>query len=97
MNSQTLVTHKEIQNWVSQRRGMPAIRRIPNSFGNMRSRLALAFPSRKVVTEAPSLDSGASPVSWTAWLAELDRQELALRVNDASADGYELVARRDLN
>jgi hypothetical protein len=38
-------------------------------------------------------------VSWAAWLAELDRQRLALRVvgdGDGALD-YELVDRRSLN
>jgi hypothetical protein len=33
-------------------------------------------------------------VSWTAWLAELDRQQLALRVVD---EDFEFVDRKDLN
>jgi hypothetical protein len=40
-----------------------------------------------------SEDDGMSPCSWTAWLAELDRQQLALQV-DMAADGFELVERR---
>jgi hypothetical protein len=36
-----------------------------------------------------------APCSWTAWLAELDRQNLALRIRDD--DGYEFVDRRQLN
>jgi hypothetical protein len=34
------------------------------------------------------------PVSWTAWLAELDRRHLALRVSDRD---FEFVERRELN
>lgn len=97
MNRQTLVNHRDIQNWVSKRRGMPALSRIPDRFGDMRSRLTLNFPRHDVMTETPSLDDGVSPCSWTAWLAELDRQELALRVDDASPGRFELVARRDFN
>jgi hypothetical protein len=37
------------------------------------------------------------PVSWTAWLAELDRQQLALRVSENGETEYELVERRSLN
>jgi hypothetical protein len=40
-----------------------------------------------------SQDDGMSPCSWTAWLAELDRQQLALQV-DMTADDFELVQRR---
>lgn len=97
MNSQTLVRHRDIQNWVSKRRGMPAITRVPDRFGDVRARLTLNFPRHDVMTGTPSLDDGVSPCSWTAWLAELDRQELALRVDDSSPTRFELVARRDLN
>jgi hypothetical protein len=37
-----------------------------------------------------------SPCSWTAWLAELDRQQLALKV-DPAADKFELVERNAAN
>lgn len=37
-----------------------------------------------------------SPVSWTAWLAELDRQQLALKV-DLAADDFEIVGRSAAN
>jgi hypothetical protein len=45
----------------------------------------------------PSVDQGATPVSWTAWLAELDRQQLALRVSPDSETDYEFVERKSLN
>ena len=45
----------------------------------------------------PGVDQGASPVSWTAWLAELDRQQLALRVSDGTETEYELIERKSLN
>jgi hypothetical protein len=41
-------------------------------------------------------NEGVSPCSWTAWLAELDRQQLALKV-DMAADDFELVDRRQTN
>ena len=45
----------------------------------------------------PRVDQGASPVSWSAWLAELDRQQLALRVSDDDETEYELIERKSLN
>src|SRR5690606_20154242 len=94
----TLTHHRDIQSWVNSNRGRPAIRRVPNSYGRMEARLALAFashePSRKF--GMTPVDDGLSPCSWTAWLAELDRQRLALRVSDARTD-YELVERKDFN
>lgn len=95
MNTNTLVSHRDIQNWVSKRRGLPAMARVSDRMGEVRARLAISFPHHKVMTEAPSIDDGVSPCSWTAWLAELDRQELALRVDDTAPSSYQLVARRN--
>jgi hypothetical protein len=94
----TLTRHRDIQNWVASRRGLPAIRRVPNEYGEVKARLTLSFsrPSHRVVS-TPSQDDGITPVSWTAWLAELDRQQLALKVNDQDLTTFELVERRDLN
>lgn len=93
MNStHTLVQHRDIQNWVTARRGMPAISRVPNSFGEMRARLALNFgKARRSPSALPNVDDGMSPVSWSSWLAELDRQRLALKVS--STDDFEFVER----
>jgi hypothetical protein len=38
-----------------------------------------------------------SPCSWTAWLAELDRQHLALKISSSDPSGFELVDRKELN
>ena len=37
------------------------------------------------------------PVSWSAWLAELDRRHLALKVSDRQSPDFEFVERKDLN
>lgn len=97
-NAHTLTRHRDIQAWVSDRQGMPAMVRGHNSFGELRSRLALRFRSvNKRPDGMPAVDQGAMPVSWTAWLAELDRQQLALRVSENGETEYELVERRSLN
>jgi hypothetical protein len=75
---------------------MPAMVRAHNSFGEMRSRLALRFEAMGKPQGMPGVDQGVTPVSWTAWLAELDRQQLALRVSEDSED-YELIERKSLN
>lgn len=95
MNSQTLIAHRDIQNWVAARKGQPALRRVPDPTGRIRARLALNFARPQSPTETPSQDDGMSPCSWTAWLAELDRQNLALRVGDQTA--FEFIERRELN
>lgn len=95
-HAHTLTRHRDIQAWVSDRKGMPAIVRAHNSFGEMRSRLALRFEAMGKPQGMPGVDQGVTPVSWTAWLAELDRQQLALRVSEDSED-YELIERKSLN
>jgi hypothetical protein len=93
----TLTRHRDIQAWVSQRKGLPAVVRQNNGFGQLRAKLALRFESMGKPAGMPKVDQGASPVSWTAWLAELDRQQLALRVTDSDAPEYELIERKSLN
>jgi len=95
MNTHTLVEHRDIQNWVTARKGQPALRSVPDPTGRMRARLALNFARPQAPTETPSQDDGISPCSWTAWLAELDRQHLALRVGDQMV--FEFVERRERN
>lgn len=96
-HTQTLVQHRDIQNWVTARHGMPAISRVPNSMGQIRARLALSFSKARARPETmPGMDDGMSPVSWKAWLAELDRQHLALKVSNQKTPDFEFVQRQDL-
>ncbi len=90
----TLTRHRDIQNWVTDRKGLPAIARVRDRFGEMRARLAIKLDRRKG-KPSTSLDDGISPVAWNAWLAELDRQGLALKVS--TEDDYEFVERKELN
>jgi hypothetical protein len=92
-----LTRHRDIQAWVAERHGQPAMVRAPNRFGEWRARLALRFERPVRPAGMPSIDQGASPVSWSAWLAELDRQQLALRVSEDGATDYEFVERKTLN
>jgi hypothetical protein len=82
---------------VSARRGQPAISRIRDRMGMMKSKLTLSFARESKPAEMPTLDDGMSPVSWSAWLAELDRQNLALRVSGEKQPSYEFIERRELN
>ena len=94
----TLTRHRDIQNWVAARRGVPAIRRIPDRFGEMRARLTLSFAGHSPApTTTPTQDDGMSPCSWAAWLAELDRQQLALKVSDQKQPSFEFIERKELN
>jgi len=90
MINHTLVAHSEIQLWASEHRGQPAIRRVPDMSGTIQSELHLKFDGSE-----GRVGDGLSPVSWAAWLAELDRQNLAVKVGRASR--FELVDRGSLN
>lgn len=87
----TLTRHSDIQSWVTDRNGIPAVARIRNRFGEEKSKLLLRF----VRSQGGEIDDGMSPCSWTAWFAELDRQQLALKVTPAGE--CELVPRAALN
>jgi hypothetical protein len=94
-DSHTLTRHRDIQSWVSQRRGIPAIARVRDHLGEMRARLCLSFERKRRSNEDRTrIDDGMSPCSWTAWLAELDRQNLALKVSGSDKPEFEFVDRR---
>jgi hypothetical protein len=91
--NKTLTHHREMQDWVTTHQGIPDFSRVRNRFGEERAQLKLSFQRVKKLDPASEID-GISPCSWTAWLAELDRQQLALKV-DPMADQFELVRRLD--
>lgn len=86
-----LTRHGEIRNWVINRKGMPAMVRVPDQSGAVRAQLRLRFAQKDKAMQ----ETGLSPCSWTAWLAELDRQQLALRVEPTGS--CELVSRAPMN
>ncbi|MEO9296921.1 hypothetical protein [Devosia alba] len=99
VGNKTLIGHSDIRTWVANRHGVPAIARVRNRFGEERAQLKLRFGrAGKSSPPSPVADetAGLSPCSWVAWLAELDRQQLALKV-EPDADGFEFVERRDDN
>ncbi len=97
MSSHTLVDHSDIQKWISTKQGQPALSRFADNTGRMHAKLAINFARRQArpVGAPPTQNDGMSPCSWTAWLAELDRQNLALRIR--GDDDFEFVDRRGLN
>ncbi len=98
MSKQTLINPRDIRRWVDARHGQPALRRGGDVTGSVPPRLALNFAHRRAPDRMETIDDGVSPVSWTAWLAELERQKLALKVDAGSDEGdYELVPRSELN
>ncbi len=94
-HTHTLTRHRDIQSWVSDHRGIPAISRVATPYGEIRSKLSIRFGRRTSPPDRPSVDDGLAPVSWTAWLAELDRQRLALRVSQGG--DFEFVTRGEPN
>ena len=96
-DTHTLTRHRDIQNWVSDHKGIPAVVRVRDRFGAQRSKLAIRFAQqaeeRRERAAAAEIDDGLSPVAWSAWLAELDRQGLALKVGQQKE--FEFVERRD--
>jgi hypothetical protein len=93
MQTHTLVRHGDIQKWVAARKGQPAIRHVVDPSGQTNPSLELAFGHNQTLSDTPSVDSGKSPCSWSAWLAELDRQRLALKVADGKTPVFEFVPR----
>lgn len=93
----TLTHHHDIQAWAADRNGMPAIVPTVDKLGQPHTKLALKFGGPDKPEGMPGVDNGASPVSWDAWLAELDRQQLALRVSGDDPTAYELIERKSLN
>ena len=97
-DSHTLTRHRDIQNWVSDKKGIPAIARVRDNFGELKARLCLSFQKReREEAQLMDQDDGMSPISWTAWLAELDRQQLALKVSGRDEMAFEFVERRQVS
>jgi len=92
----TLTRHRDIQAWVTARKGLPAMIRDRSDLGHQQARLALRFDGPGRPEGLPTVDQEASPIGWAAWLAELDRQQLALRVGEDGHD-YALVERASLH
>ncbi len=94
MQDRMLTGHRDIRRWAEARRAQPALALALGRNGELRRRLALRFSMQAPSPTDPAAENeGMTPCSWTAWLAELDRQNLALKVRDVDADAVEFVAR----
>ena len=93
MHSHRLVDHHDIRKWVEAREGQPALRHVVGKTGRLEPRLAIRFRRAEAPLFVPGQDEGMSPCSWTAWMAELDRQHLALEVSDRAGTRIAFVAR----
>ncbi|HEY4199692.1 MAG TPA: hypothetical protein VGM83_03950 [Devosiaceae bacterium] len=82
--SRILSTAEDIRTWAEARSGAPAMAELPSG---TRSRIILQIVFDQYLLnsgEAQDQDrlGGLDLVSWDDWLAELNKQKLALRVED---------------
>ncbi|HTJ57507.1 MAG TPA: hypothetical protein VL418_08100 [Devosiaceae bacterium] len=97
--SRILQEHESIREWVEARGGAPMLEDLPNGTREQ-VLLQLTFDQHLLDAdhnEGPDPIVGFELVGWEDWLAELDRQNLALKVNDERAGvldkAFEFVAR----
>lgn len=81
MSSRTTTDHADIQRWTEERGGKPAC--VIGTGGKRHDPgvLRLAFPER-----AQSDDAGLKEISWDEWFEAFDANDLALVVQDETAD-----------
>jgi hypothetical protein len=89
--SKTLRHHEEIRDWAIARGGAPMLEEVPDG---TRSRvlLQLTFGQHALNAdhnEGPDPVGGFELVDWDQWFAELERQKLALEVNDEVPGGLD--------
>jgi hypothetical protein len=75
----------DIREWAAARGGSPMVADIPDPTGD-RMLLQISFGQHFLnadMNEGPDRATGGFRlVSWDEWLAELDRQDLAIKIND---------------
>lgn len=83
--SKILTDHAAIRQWAEARNGYPMLMDVPSGTGS-RTLLQLTFGQHALNAdnnEGPDRAAGGYQlVTWDDWLAELERQQLALKVND---------------
>lgn len=95
-----VMDHEAVKLWAEARGGSPMMEDQPDGRGGTRSVLQITFGQHALnadENEGPDRISGFELVSWDDWLAEFDRQGLALKVNDEQPgledNDFEFVAR----
>jgi len=93
-------SHEAVKLWAEARGGSPMMEDQPDGRGGTRSVLQITFGQHALnadENEGPDRLGGFELVSWDDWLAEFDRQGLALKVNDevpgSEDNDFEFVAR----
>ena len=91
--------HEEIRDWVEARGGAPMLEDLPSGTRDQ-ILLQLTFDQHALDAdhnEGPDPLGGFELASWDDWFAELDRQNLALKIDDDQPGRlsrvYEFVAR----
>ncbi len=94
-----LTKREHIRDWAIARGGSPMLEDQPDGT-HEQVLLQLTFGQHALnadTNEGPDLLNGYALVDWDEWFAALDRQQLALKVNDevegALDNSYEFVAR----
>jgi hypothetical protein len=96
-----LTDRAEIRQWAGARNGSPMLMDVPSGTGS-RTLLQLTFGQHALNAqnnEGPDrVGGGYQLVTWDDWLAELERQQLALKVNDDQPgrldNDFEFVSRK---
>ncbi|HET7717339.1 MAG TPA: hypothetical protein VFK86_17090 [Bauldia sp.] len=81
----TLTKPDDIRRWAEARAGAPMSMDMPDGSGDTRTLLNITFGQHALnadENEGPDRLTGFELTSWEDWLAELDRQGLAIRVRD---------------
>lgn len=89
--SKILTNAADIRQWVEARAGNPVMLDTPDGTRS-RTLLQLTFGQHLLNSdenEGPDRPGGYELASWDDWLAELDRQGLALKVSDDPSGGNE--------
>ncbi|HEV7278013.1 MAG TPA: hypothetical protein VGN80_17165 [Devosiaceae bacterium] len=83
--SKTLTDRAEIRQWAEARNGSPMLMEVPSGTDS-RTLLQITFGQHALNAEhnegPDRVAGGYELVTWDDWLAELERQQLALKVND---------------
>ena len=96
----TLTKSVDIRRWVEARAGAPMSMDMPTGTGDTRTLLNITFGQHALnadENEGPDRISGFALIGWEEWIAEFDRQRLAMRVRDEAPgqldNDFEFVAR----
>jgi hypothetical protein len=99
--SKILTKAEEIRQWVEARGGYPIMMDVPDGT-KTRTLLQFTFGQHFLnadENEGPDRPYGYELVSWDEWLAELEKQDLALKVSDDPSGGneqeYQIIGRHD--